>query len=134
MAARLLKMICCTIVGFALFAPVVRADPHDTDINITMLGTRPDDLQAGGNPNFHLYMRFCNPGFKISITPTPGGPGQFRVVNTAATTLRGPIDAAAKTITVASTADFTASGTLLIDSEQMTYEGKTPTTFTGVTR
>src|SRR2546426_7032877 len=104
MAARLLKMICCTIVGFALFAPVVRADPHDTDINITMLGTRPDDLQAGGNPNFHLYMRFCNPGVKISITPTPGGPGQFRVVNTAATTLSRPNDAPPQAINGAAAA------------------------------
>ena len=38
------------------------------------------------------------------------------------------------TITVDSTAGFSSSGTLQIDSEQFTYTGVTSTTFTGVTR
>ena len=38
------------------------------------------------------------------------------------------------TITVDSTAGFSSSGTLIIDSEQFTYTGVTSTTFTGVTR
>src|SRR2546428_5625625 len=82
MTARTWKLICGTFVALAVLAPVARADPNDTDLNITMLGMRPDTLQAGGNPNFHLYMRFCDPGFHItSITPTPGPPGvQFRIV------------------------------------------------------
>jgi flagellin len=40
----------------------------------------------------------------------------------------------AGTITVASTADFTSSGTIKIGSEFFTYTGTTATTFTGVTR
>src|SRR5437660_6320315 len=81
MTARTWKLICGTFVALAVLAPGARADPNDTDLNVTMLATRPDTLQAGGNPNFHLYMRFCDPGFHVtSITPTPGGPGQFRIV------------------------------------------------------
>ena len=38
------------------------------------------------------------------------------------------------TLTVATTAAFAAAGTLLIDSEIITYTGKTATTFTGCTR
>lgn len=38
------------------------------------------------------------------------------------------------TITVASTSQFGSSGTICIDSEQITYSSKTPTTFVGCTR
>lgn len=44
------------------------------------------------------------------------------------------LDPSSTTINVASTASFTASGTILIDSEVITYSGKTATSFTGCTR
>ena len=50
------------------------------------------------------------------------------------TTLVGNHSGTDTTITVASTADFPSTGTLIIDSEEMTYTGITPTTFTGVAR
>ena len=37
-------------------------------------------------------------------------------------------------ITVDSTTDFQSKGTITIDSEQISYTGKTSTTFTGITR
>lgn len=52
----------------------------------------------------------------------------------------GSLNSIATTVTVGTNANvnytkfFPATGTLLIDSEQMTYTGKTNTTFTGVTR
>ena len=48
--------------------------------------------------------------------------------------LNGAIDAIVTTITVDSTTGFAATGTLLIDSELITYTGTTATTFTGCTR
>ena len=50
------------------------------------------------------------------------------------TLLNGAIANNATTLTVDTTAGFPTTGTLLIGSEQMTYTGKTATTFTGVTR
>jgi len=43
-------------------------------------------------------------------------------------------DATETTITVDSTADFPEQGRLRVDNEEITYTGKTPTTFTGCTR
>ena len=48
--------------------------------------------------------------------------------------LNGAIDAIVTTITVDSTTGFAATGTLLIDSELITYTGKTGTDFTGCVR
>ena len=50
------------------------------------------------------------------------------------TLLNGAITNSATTLTVDTTAGFPTTGTLLIGSEQMTYTGKTATTFTGVSR
>ena len=44
------------------------------------------------------------------------------------------LDASSTTINVASTTQFTSTGTILIDSEIITYTGKTATSFTGCTR
>ena len=50
------------------------------------------------------------------------------------TLLNGAISNSATTLTVDTTTGFPTSGTLLIGTEEMTYTGKTSTTFTGVTR
>jgi hypothetical protein len=52
----------------------------------------------------------------------------------ASTKLNGAINASVTTLTVDSTADFSSTGTLLIGTEEITYTGKTTTTFTGCTR
>ena len=48
--------------------------------------------------------------------------------------LSAAVAADSTTITVSGTGGFPGSGTLLIDSERVSYTGTTPTTFTGVTR
>ncbi len=59
----------------------------------------------------------------------------FEVKDNAKTTLRVSISASATTLTVASTATFPATGSLLLDSKEIVYyTGKTLTTFTGVLR
>lgn len=50
------------------------------------------------------------------------------------TTLNGDINSSVTTVTVASTAGFEDVGTITIDEENITYTGKTTTTFTGCTR
>jgi hypothetical protein len=50
------------------------------------------------------------------------------------TLLNGAINSAVTTITVDSTQGYPASGEVIIDSERITYTGKTSTTFTGCTR
>ncbi|MDB2700686.1 flagellar hook-basal body complex protein [Alphaproteobacteria bacterium] len=50
------------------------------------------------------------------------------------TILNGAITSSATTLTVDTTTGFPTSGTLLIGTEEMTYTGKTSTTFTGITR
>lgn len=57
--------------------------------------------------------------------PVAGGPS---------TTLNGAISNSATTITVVSTTGFATTGSLLIDSETVTYTGISPTTFTGCVR
>ena len=52
----------------------------------------------------------------------------------ATTLLNGAIANNSPTLTVDTTTGFPASGTLLIGTEEMTYTGKTATTFTGLTR
>ena len=57
------------------------------------------------------------------------------VTGTATTVITGgTLSSSNTTVTVSSTAAFTSSGNILIDSETITYSGKTATTFTGCTR
>lgn len=56
------------------------------------------------------------------------------VLGTASTTLNGALNSSDTTIVVTSAASFTATGTIEIDSELITYSGKTGTSFTGCTR
>lgn len=67
----------------------------------------------------------------------PRGLGWTRVFNSDdgySTTLSGGINSSVATINVASTAGFQVPGTLLIDSEQISYSAVTPTSFTGCLR
>lgn len=58
----------------------------------------------------------------------------FQDVDYATTLLNGALNNSATTITVDSTYDFPEQGRIHIDDEEITYTGKTPTTFTGCTR
>lgn len=58
----------------------------------------------------------------------------YQDVDYATTALNGALSSSATTITVDNTYDFPEQGRLRIEDEEMTYTGKTPTSFTGVTR
>ena len=56
------------------------------------------------------------------------------VAGSASTTLNGGINSSATTITLTSNASFTTTGTVVIDTESITYSGKGVNTLTGCTR
>lgn len=60
--------------------------------------------------------------------------GFYGTFSTVATQLNGAINASVTTLTVDDTTAFPTSGNLVCGTEEMSYTGKTPTTFTGVTR
>lgn len=67
----------------------------------------------------------------------PRGLGWTRVFNSDngySTTLSAGINNSVTTIPVVSTASFQTSGTIIIDAEQISYSGVTPTSFTGCLR
>lgn len=100
----------------------------------TTVAANSSDTGNGGASVSAAYQ--INNGTNYGTFQTGWGAGLWGgvVPNVGLTQLNGSIDNIVTTITVDSTAAFTATGTLAIDSELITYTGKTPTTFTGCTR
>ena len=95
-------------------------------------------------PGYSEVMATC-PIAPFFITQITLGDPEFWVVgglaaiyaydNTgSSTTLNGSINSSVTTVTVASTTGFESIGTITIGEENITYTGKTSTTFTGCTR
>lgn len=92
-------------------------------ITLTMQVTnRSTATQSGLNTNP------APPSFSSAIVTNTGGPYY------GSTILNGGIDIAASAITVASTTEFSNTGTIRIENEDICYTGKTAATFTGGTR
>ncbi len=110
--------------------------------------TLPGDVFAAMNAQRHVALNTVT-----GVTAANSGtPGWFRFARggdsgaasttdrrldgafNAVTTLSVAAAAGDTTLTVADTTAFPAAGTLLVDNEQVTYTGKTATTFTGLTR
>ena len=76
-----------------------------------------------------------NIGSDVYSSLTGWGAGSWGGYAVSATTyLNGSINSAVTTIVVDSASSFPSAGVLLVDSELITYSGKTSTTFTGCTR
>lgn len=89
-------------------------------------------LKAIANP---LTNELDVSGFSASVVDDQErATAAFRTWATARTWLTAELSASATTMSVRSTDGFASSGTLWIDSEAITYTGKTSTTFTGLTR
>jgi len=84
-------------------------------------------LMPGGN----VGIGTTSPIEKLTIS---GGNLRFGQAPTTFTTTTAAIDAAVTTIPVASTVDYPSSGTLLLESEAITYTGKDSTNFLGCSR
>lgn len=70
----------------------------------------------------------------VNHTTHAASNGDFVTITTPDTTLDGAISDSDTTITVVSTSDYTAAGSVWVGDELITYSGKTATTFTGCTR
>ena len=88
-------------------------------------------VDASGAPGHFMFRKTS----QAAATSVAGGTDR-RLTGTvgAKTTLNGAINNSVTTITVADTTHFPASGEIIIESERITYTGKTGTTFTGCTR
>jgi hypothetical protein len=88
---------------------------------------------TGGGTVIAEYELNAGSGVYASLTGWGAGSwGGYQISPT--TYLDGSINSAVTTITVDSTNGFSATGSLLVDEELITYTGKTSTTFTGCTR
>jgi hypothetical protein len=101
---------------------------------ITAPGTASSSTTGGGAAVVAQYQ--LNIATSTTTFQTGWGVGLWGgyVTGTAANLLNGGINDLVTTITVNSTSGFSASGTLLIDSELITYSGKNSTQFTGCVR
>lgn len=95
-----------------------------------------DWMIRGADGNWLMVHRLKNNNVNYEAHMRTGNlPVRYSVENEGAYTyLTASLAAGATTATVASTAEFPGSGTLLIDQEIISYTGKTSTTFTGLTR
>jgi len=92
------------------------------------------DVGNGGSATDAAYQLNIGPSINTVGTGWGVSPWGGYIEGTSSSTLNGGIDNVVTTITVASTATFTATGGILIDSEYITYTGKTSTDFTGCVR
>lgn len=101
---------------------------------ITASGNASSATSGGGAAVSAAYQ--LNIGSSTITYQTGWGTGLWGgyVAGTTTTVLNGGISSSATTITVNSTTGFSTTGTILIESELVTYSGKTGTQFTGCTR
>jgi hypothetical protein len=107
-------------------------DPGFIQRNLTIdSGWAGDVDQVTSDPQ----IEFAGKGLTINgFEMAGGGAGALVDVKPPVVTLVGAINSSATTITVDHTHVLSSSGTLLIDSEEITYTSTTATTFTGCTR
>ena len=100
----------------------------------TSVAANSSDVGNGGANTDAAYQ--ISVGTAINTIGTGWGvsPWSGYISGVSSSTLNGGIDNVVTTITVASTASFTTTGAILIDSEYITYSGKTATDFTGCVR
>ena len=117
---------------------VMRRD--GTQVALRTRGTNLEYYSSSTGEWETLYTGFTSgytTGFANYVTSTTdavyigNGTDTTRKWNTAVTTASAAFTTASTTITVASTTGFDASGTLICEGDEITYTGKTSTTFTG---
>jgi hypothetical protein len=119
--------------GFRILS-VIDANTYTIDVEQIASST----VQGGGAGVFTTYE--LHTGLPVYSIGSGWGAGYWNgpVTGVASTTLGGTgrvgLNATDATVVVASTSGFSSTGTLVIDSEIITYTGTTSTTFTGCTR
>jgi hypothetical protein len=123
-----------TVAGLNLNNEYVINYIDSNSYSITASGNASSSTTGGGASVSAAYQ--LNTGESTITYQTGWGAGLYAgyVSGTATNLLNGTINSSATTVVVNSTTGFAASGTLLIDSELITYAAKTSTDFTGCTR
>lgn len=139
-------------LGGAINAGVLNAEYRITYVNgdqytiTTAVAANASDIGNGGAAVVARYQistgnEFYTAGVGWGAGPWGGATGPVSsttltgsLATVANTTLLGALNASATTINVATTASLTAAGSVLVDSEIISYTGKTATTLTGCVR
>lgn len=105
------------------------------------ISASPSSVGVGGTIQVTMQVANRSGSTQYDIVASPDPPTASSAIVTktqgpyyGSTLLDGGINSSVTAITVDSTAEFPNSGTIRIDSEEITYTGKTATTFTGCTR
>ena len=120
--------------GLTLNSEFVIAYVDSNTYTITASSNATSTATGGGAAVSAAYQ--LNSGASTITYQTGWGAGLWAgyVNGTTVTLLNGTINNSVTTVVVTSTTGFSATGTILIDSELITYTGITATTFTGCTR
>lgn len=123
-----------SVAGLDLNAQYQITYVNSNTYTITASGTASSSTTGGGAAVVAEYQ--LNIATATTTYQTGWGVGLWGGITTgtAATLLDGGINNSVTTITVNSTSGFSATGTVLIDAELITYAAKTSTQFTGCTR
>ena len=91
---------------------------------------------SGGTTGTATFTYQITSGLDIYTVATGWGAGSWggAVAGSATTTLNGTINASATSIVLTSAASFASAGTIVIDTESITYSGKSTNTLTGCVR
>jgi len=106
---------------------------NSNQYNFTASSAATSDAGPTGTADFAYQI---NSGLATYTVATGWGSGSWggTVTGSATTTLNGTINSSATTITLTSAASFAASGAIVIDSEYITYSGKSTNDLTGCVR
>ena len=120
--------------GLTLNSEFVITYIDSNSYSITASSNATSTATGGGAAVVAAYQ--LNSGASTITYQTGWGAGLWAgyVNGTTVTLLNGTINNSVTTVVVTSTTGFSATGTILIDSELITYTGITATTFTGCTR
>ncbi|MBE9529432.1 MAG: Ig-like domain-containing protein [Proteobacteria bacterium] len=124
--------------GFSLLGALPTWTLRSLETTMTSLA---ESVGVGGEITVTLYLTNRTTSTLTALEATPGPPtaSSAIVTNTdgpfyGTTLTRGNTTAAATSISVDSTADFSSSGTIKIDSEEICYSSITATSFGAITR
>lgn len=122
-------MLILTVMGVTLISLVTTG----SDVSVNQLQSEKAFNIAAGGIEYTLAKNKSNiPNYSTNGTVVNLGDGDFKVDTPAY--LNGGIDDVTTTVTVDSTAAFPSAGSIVIDSELITYTGTNGTQFTGATR
>ncbi len=130
-----------TFSGATAFTPYTTAQLNneyrigavETDYIAFDLGALNTSATAGGGSSVvAAYQIHAGAAYSILGAGWGAGPWQALAYGTAFTTLSTTVNSSATTLTVASTASFSANGYLMVDSELMAYTLASPTSLTVV--